>query len=169
MAKTGLKSRYLNLEVTETMIMEHSETALNVLNDLFALGISLSTDDFGTGYSSLSYLHRIPFDRLKIDRSFINKMDSDAKSGEIVRTILMLAENLHLEAVAESIETQEQLRQLQSLGCQLGQGYLFSKPVNVAQAEKILTNGLEFKIPLPTFERANTIELDTVFEVAEVQ
>src|SRR5215204_2784806 len=117
LAKTGLKARYLNLEATETTVMEHSETALSVLNDFNALGISLSTDDFGTGYSSLSYLHRFPFNRLKIDRSFVNKMDSDTKSGEIVRTILMLAQNLHLEAVAEGIETEEQLRQLQALGC----------------------------------------------------
>ncbi|MEP6904412.1 MAG: EAL domain-containing protein, partial [Actinomycetota bacterium] len=169
LAKTGLKARYLNLEVTETTVMEHSETALNVLNDLCALGISFSTDDFGTGYSSLSYLHRFPFDRLKIDRSFINKMDSDTKSGEIVRTILLLAQNLHLEAVAEGIETEEQLRLLQSLGCQFGQGYLFSKPVSVAQAEKILSNGLEFKIPRLSLISAFPIDMDTVFEVAEVQ
>ncbi len=169
LAKTGLKSRYLNLEVTETMIMEHSETALNVLNDLCALGISLSTDDFGTGYSSLSYLHRFPFDTLKIDRSFINKMDSDTKSGEIVRTILMLAQNLHLEAVAEGIETIEQLVQLQALGCQFGQGYLFSRPVDVAHSEKILANGLEFKMPIPSFKSEFAIEGETIFEVEEIQ
>jgi EAL domain-containing protein (putative c-di-GMP-specific phosphodiesterase class I) len=149
--------------------MEHSETALNVLNDLSALGISLSTDDFGTGYSSLSYLHRFPFDRLKVDRSFINKMDSDAKSGEIVRTILMLAQNLHLEAVAEGIETAAQLRQLQLLGCQFGQGFLFSKPVSVAEAEKLLAKGFEFEIPRPPLEAAFAIDMDSVFEVAEVQ
>jgi diguanylate cyclase (GGDEF)-like protein/PAS domain S-box-containing protein len=169
LAKTGLKARYLNLEVTETMVMEHSDTALNVLNELSALGISLSTDDFGTGYSSLSYLHRFPFDRLKIDRSFINKMDSDAKSGEIVRTILMLGQNLHLEAVAEGIETEEQLKQLQALGCQFGQGYLFSRPVGIVPAEKLLTRGLEFKIPPAGFNRAYSLDLDTVLEVAEVQ
>ncbi len=169
LAKTGLRSRYLNLEVTETTVMEHSETALNILNDLCALGISLSTDDFGTGYSSLSYLHRFPFDHLKIDRSFINKMDSDAKSGEIVRTILMLAQNLHLEAVAEGIETPEQLRQLQALGCPYGQGYLFSKPAPVAEVEKILAKGLEFKLPRPSLNPNYSIDLDTVFEVREVQ
>ncbi len=169
LAKTGLKARYLNLEVTETTVMDHSETALNVLNDLSALGISLSTDDFGTGYSSLSYLHRFPFNRLKIDRSFINKMDSDAKSGEIVRTILMLAQNLHLEAVAEGIETEEQLKQLQVLGCQYGQGFLLSKPVAVAEAEKLLSKGLGFDIPQFSLENSFPIDMDSVFEVAEVQ
>ena len=169
LAKTGLKARYLNLEVTETTVMEHSETALNVLNDFNALGISLSTDDFGTGYSSLSYLHRFPFNRLKIDRSFINKMDSDAKSGEIVRTILMLAQNLHLEAVAEGIETEEQLRQLQILGCQFGQGYLFSQPAGVAEIEKLLSKGLEFKITRAPLENTFTLDMEAILEVTEIQ
>ena len=149
--------------------MEHSETALNVLNDFSALGISLSTDDFGTGYSSLSYLHRFPFNRLKIDRSFINKMDSDAKSGEIVRTILMLAQNLHLEAVAEGIETEEQLRMLQSLGCGFGQGYLFSRPVSVAEVEKLLSKGLSFKLFRSALSGTFPIEMESFIEVAEVQ
>jgi diguanylate cyclase (GGDEF)-like protein/PAS domain S-box-containing protein len=169
LAKTGLKARYLNLEVTETTVMDYSETATGVLNDLSALGISLSTDDFGTGYSSLSYLHRFPFNRLKIDRSFINKMDTDTKSGEIVRTILMLAQNLHLNAVAEGIETEDQLRQLQTLGCEFGQGYLFSKPVAVAEAQKLLSKGLEFKVVRLALDAPFALESDTVFEVAEIQ
>ncbi|HEY8562054.1 MAG TPA: PAS domain S-box protein [Pyrinomonadaceae bacterium] len=169
LAKTGLKARYLNLEVTETTVMEHSEPALNVLNDFNALGISLSTDDFGTGYSSLSYLHRFPFNRLKIDRSFVNKMDSDAKSGEIVRTIVTLAENLHLGAVAEGIETEEQLRQLQTLGCQFGQGYLFSRPVSVREAEKLLSKGLPFNILRAPRKDSYPLDTDAFFEVAKVQ
>jgi EAL domain-containing protein (putative c-di-GMP-specific phosphodiesterase class I) len=88
--------------------MENAETALGFVSELARARRSLSTDDFGTGYSSLSYLHRFPFARLKIDRSFIGKMDSDAKSEEIVRTILTLADNLHLEVVAEGIETAAQ-------------------------------------------------------------
>ena len=145
--KTGLDSQFLKLEVTETTVMEHSETALKVLSQLRELGVRLSTDDFGTGFSSLSYLHRFPFDRLKIDRSFINKMDQDTKSGEIVRTILMLAQNLNIETVAEGIETQQQLSQLQELGCNFGQGFLFSKPVAAPEAENLIKNGLppEFK------------------------
>lgn len=139
---TGLDPQFLKLEVTESTVMEHSETALEVLSQLREKGVRISTDDFGTGFSSLSYLHRFPFDRLKIDRTFINKMDQDAKSGEIVRTILMLAQNLNIETVAEGIETQQQLAQLQQLGCSFGQGYLFSKPVTAEEAEKLLKNGL---------------------------
>ena len=131
----------LKLEVTESTIMEHSDSSLGVVSDLYALGVSLSTDDFGTGYSSLSYLHRFPFERLKIDRSFINSMDDDKKSGAIVKTILMLGENLNIEVVAEGIETEGQLEKLRSLGCKLGQGYYFSRPVDAAAAEEFLLNG----------------------------
>lgn len=140
---SGLKPKCLQLEVTESTVMEHHETALKVLQELHQIGIHLSTDDFGTGYSSLSYLHRFPFDRLKIDRSFISKMDSETKSCAIVRTLLLLAQNLELEVVAEGIETESQLRQLQKLECGFGQGYLFSKPVNSAEAEKLLRDGVK--------------------------
>lgn len=136
--KTQLNPKSLKLEVTESIVMENAETALNVLNELTSLGISISTDDFGTGYSSLSYLHQFPFKRIKIDRSFIGKMDTDVKSEAIVRTILMLADNLGFEVVAEGIENINQLKKLQTLGCAYGQGYLFSKPVNERDAEKLL-------------------------------
>lgn len=138
LATTGLDPRQLKLEVTESTVMDHSERSLSVLSELDVLGISLSTDDFGTGYSSLSYLQRFPFDRLKIDRSFIDKMVVDEKSGAIVKTILMLGENLGIEVVAEGIETERQLELLCSLGCRLGQGFLFSEPVRPNQAEKLL-------------------------------
>ena len=150
----------LKLEVTESTIMEHSERSLRVVSDLYALGVSLSTDDFGTGYSSLSYLHRFPFERLKIDRSFINLMD-DEKSGAIVKTILMLGENLNIEVVAEGIETASQLEKLRSLGCTAGQGYLFSRPIAREAAEEFLAGGanvfanhpsLEFRNPAPIIE-----------------
>lgn len=159
--KTKLNSRSLRLEVTETEVMENSEIALSVLNELKKIGILLSTDDFGTGYSSLSYLHRFPFDCLKIDRSFIGEMDSSHKSSEIVRTVLMLAQNLHLEVVAEGIETEEQLNLLQILGCKLGQGYFFSKPVDAQSIEKLLSEGTgdfpifnPFKTPTSAIESA---------------
>jgi EAL domain-containing protein (putative c-di-GMP-specific phosphodiesterase class I) len=140
--ETGLNPRCLKLEVTESTVMEHSEIALGVLSELRELGISLSTDDFGTGYSSLSYLHRFPFERLKIDRSFINKMDLDDKSEAIVRTILMLGKNLKIETVAEGIETEKQLELLRAHGCPFGQGFLFSKPLNAEDAERLLEEGL---------------------------
>lgn len=138
LAETKLNPRQLKLEVTETNVMEHSERALAVLNVLNKLGISLSTDDFGTGYSSLSYLQRFPFDRLKIDRSFVDTMDEGDKSIAIVKTILMLGENLNIEVVAEGIETEGQLESLRALGCRLGQGYLFSRPVEASAIEEML-------------------------------
>jgi EAL domain-containing protein (putative c-di-GMP-specific phosphodiesterase class I) len=166
---TGLKPRCLNLEVTESMVMEHSETALEVLNQLTALGVSLSTDDFGTGYSSLSYLHRFPFERLKIDRSFIGKMDSDEKSEEIIRTILTLADNLNLEVVAEGIENEHQYSRLRELGCRFGQGYLISKPVDAAQTERILSEGLKMNFPPGPVEGQFNFEADSIIEVAKLQ
>jgi EAL domain-containing protein (putative c-di-GMP-specific phosphodiesterase class I) len=142
--QSELDARFLKLEVTESTVMENAETALGVLQELRALGVSLSTDDFGTGYSSLSYLHRFPFQRLKIDRSFVGEMDKNIKSEAIVRSILMLGQNLEIETVAEGIENEEQLWQLRSLGCPFGQGYLFSPPVAAAEAGKLLTEGLPF-------------------------
>ncbi len=158
---TGLDASQLKLEVTESTVMEHSEKSLKVLSDLDGLGIQLSTDDFGTGYSSLSYLQRFPFERLKIDRSFINLMDSDEKSWAIVKTILMLGENLNIEVVAEGIETVSQLEKLRHLGCTAGQGYLFSRPIDRESAEDFLDAGanvfannpsLEFRNPAPMIE-----------------
>jgi diguanylate cyclase (GGDEF)-like protein/PAS domain S-box-containing protein len=169
LTKTGLDPHCLNLEVTESMVMEYSDSALRVLNDLCALGVALSTDDFGTGYSSLSYLHRFPFERLKIDRSFIGKMDSDPKSEEIVRTILTLAENLHLEVVAEGIETEAQFLRLREFGCPFAQGYLFSRPVAALEAEKILRGGLEYRFPQPVRKRSYLTDHDAVLEVTKIQ
>jgi diguanylate cyclase (GGDEF)-like protein len=145
LTRTRMKPSRLRLEVTESVVMGNSEQSLEVLNSLKKLGVSLSTDDFGTGFSSLSYLHRFPFDALKIDRSFIGQMDSNVKSAEIVRTILMLAHNLNLEAVAEGIESELQLKQLQILGCKLGQGYLFAKPLETRAVEQlVLQKSTEF-------------------------
>jgi diguanylate cyclase (GGDEF)-like protein/PAS domain S-box-containing protein len=143
LAKTNLDPKSLKLEVTESTVMENSDTALQVLKELNRIGVEFSTDDFGTGYSSLSYLHQFSFKRIKIDRSFVGKMDNDVKSEAIVRTILMLGENLGIEVVAEGIENLPQFQQLRSLNCKLGQGYLFSKPANFEFIEKLLKNGLE--------------------------
>jgi diguanylate cyclase (GGDEF)-like protein/PAS domain S-box-containing protein len=151
LADTHLQSDHLRLEVTESVVMDNDEAALKVLNELKEIGVSLSTDDFGTGFSSLSYLHRFPFDCLKIDRSFVGNMDSNNKSAAIVRTILMLAQNLNLEAVAEGIETENQLRLLQQLGCRFGQGYFFARPMNSEGIERLLVkkaDGFCFAVPL---------------------
>lgn len=138
LARNKIAARHLKLEVTESVVMEHRETALSVLNELNELGIALSTDDFGTGYSSLSYLHQFPFKRLKIDRSFVSEMENDAKSEAIVKTILTLGQHLNIEAVAEGIETESQLEKLKSFGCSLGQGYLFSRPATAEEIEQLL-------------------------------
>ena len=102
--------------------------------------MQLSIDDFGTGYSSLSYLHRFPIDTLKIDRSFVMQMVDNNENIEIVRTIVMLAQNLGMDVVAEGVETKEQLALLRKLGCENGQGYFFSRPVSVGGAEKIISD-----------------------------
>jgi len=134
--ETALDPNFLKLEITESVLMDDFDSAAALLFKLRALGVRLSIDDFGTGYSSLTYLHRFPIDTLKIDRSFITVLDKDHL--EIVRTILNLAENLDMDVVAEGVETQEQMSLLRNLSCQNGQGYFFSRPMTVEQAEKVL-------------------------------
>ena len=149
LAETRLSPGQLKIEVTESTVMEHSEKSMSVLSELSKLGISLSTDDFGTGYSSLSYLRRFPFNRLKIDRSFIDEMGNNDKSAAIVKTILMLGQNLGIEVVAEGIETEQQLATLTVLGCRFGQGYLFSRPIDESYAEELLRSGLPPRLGTP--------------------
>lgn len=163
--QTGLDPRALKLEVTESTVMEHSDTSLAVLSELKQMGISLSTDDFGTGYSSLSYLHHFPFDRLKIDRSFVNKMSEDEKSSAIVKTILMLGENLGIEVVAEGIESGSQLDLLRRLGCPLGQGYLFSRPVSAAGVDEMLLERLNFAGTAGAGRLSGSVPVQEVHEV----
>src|SRR5437868_5382173 len=136
--EAGLRPGCLKLEITESMVAENMDTAIGMLTQLRDLGVGLSIDDFGTGYSSLSYLHRFPIDTLKIDRSFVTQMTVNTENAEIVRTIVTLARSLDMNAVAEGVETREQLRQLCELECGYGQGYLFSKPVAAGQAIELL-------------------------------
>jgi diguanylate cyclase (GGDEF)-like protein len=124
-----LSPHCLKLEITESVVMENAEAAALKFKQLRSLGVQLSIDDFGTGYSSLSYLHRFPLNYLKIDRSFVSRLTTD-NDNAIVRTISTLARNLGMEVIAEGIETEEQYQQLRLLGCEYGQGYLFSQPVN---------------------------------------
>lgn len=124
-----LNPHCLKLEITESVVMENAEAAAQMFKQLRSLGVQLSIDDFGTGYSSLSYLHRFPLNYLKIDRSFVMRLTTD-NDNAIVRTISTLARNLGMEVIAEGIETEEQFQQLKMLGCEYGQGYLFSRPVD---------------------------------------
>lgn len=140
--KTGVDPRCLKFEVTESHIMENSEIAVAIMNRLREIGAEISLDDFGTGYSSLSYLHRLPIDYLKIDRSFVTRMIESRENAEIIRTIIKLGQNLKMKVIAEGIETPEQLEQLQSLNCEFGQGYLFSKPLESEAAAAFIGQSL---------------------------
>ncbi len=146
---TKVHPNCLKLEITESAVMENAEAAISILNQLRRIGIQLSIDDFGTGYSSLSYLHRFPIETLKIDRSFVSAMDQGSENGEIVRTVIALAKALKLNIIAEGIETIHQLHQLRILGCQYGQGFLFSKPVPMQEAEALLEDSERWKNIMP--------------------
>ncbi len=126
---TDLPAHRLKIEITESVILSNAEQVAVTLKQLKALGIRLAIDDFGTGYSSLSYLHRYPVDTLKIDRSFIDRVDADGEKLELVRSIITLAWNLGMDTVAEGVETNTQLAQLRALQCESVQGYYFSKPL----------------------------------------
>jgi diguanylate cyclase (GGDEF)-like protein/PAS domain S-box-containing protein len=138
--ETGLDPGCLNLEITETIAMGDADRSVVVLTELKALGVHLDIDDFGTGYSSLSRLQRFPVDTLKIDRSFVSRMDTDVETREIVRIIVMLAHGLRLKVVAEGVETEAQAEMLKDIGCELAQGYLYSKPVPAEIIEQLLSN-----------------------------
>ena len=142
---THFDPRRLKLEITETAVMENADGAIEMLRKIKELGIQLSVDDFGTGYSSLNYLHRFPIDTLKIDRSFVNSIELGSENSEIVRTILYLAKALKLSVVAEGIENIRQLNQLQFLGCDYGQGYLFSRPLPAGEVKHLLAEGLHWR------------------------
>ena len=135
LARSGLAGSRLELEVTESMIMRDTETALGVLLDLRKLGVKLAIDDFGTGYSSLSHLKRLPVHRLKIDQSFVRDIGRDSNGEAIVCAIVALGRSLGLETVAEGVEQAEQADFLRGQACDVGQGYLYSRPV---EADAIL-------------------------------
>lgn len=136
--ETAVDPSRIRLEITESTLMQSAETAASMLLKLKALKVQLYIDDFGTGYSSFSYLHRFPFDTLKIDRSFVSRMDTGEENTEIVRAMLTLAKNLGKDVIAEGIETGKQLSLLRDLGCQSGQGFLFSQPLDPPAVERLI-------------------------------
>ncbi|MBD1937302.1 EAL domain-containing response regulator [Microcoleus sp. FACHB-68] len=136
--ETGIPRDSLKLEITESCILETLSWEERMLKQLKTLGIQLCIDDFGTGYSSLSRLHEFPIDTLKIDRSFVSRIGPDNSGVEIVQTIVTLARSRGMDIVAEGIETPAQLEKLRELGCELGQGYLFSKPVDTEKATELI-------------------------------
>jgi EAL domain-containing protein (putative c-di-GMP-specific phosphodiesterase class I) len=140
--ETGLEARYLELELTEGVLMDDAKFTASVLQELKGMGIRLAADDFGTGYSSLSYLREFPIDILKIDRSFINQITADCDGSTIVDAIISMGKSLKHVVVAEGIETPEQRAYLQAHHCQEGQGYLFSRPLPAAQFAVLLQTGI---------------------------
>jgi len=136
---SGLDPASLELEITESVVMDQSEASIERLRSLRALGVRLVLDDFGTGYSSLSYLRRLPLDTIKIDRSFITELEVDDADVPIVGAVIDLAHGLGIDVVAEGIETPAQLEVLRRLGCDRGQGYYFARPLPAAGMEALLT------------------------------
>ncbi len=142
LSETGLEARYLDLELTEGVLMEDGESTAAVLRTLKMMGVHLAVDDFGTGYSSLSYLRQFPIDVLKIDKSFVHQISGDPNDSAIVSAVIDMGKNLKQRVVAEGIETQEQLAFLQARHCAEGQGYLFSRPLAAAQFAHIVQLGI---------------------------
>ncbi|REJ78890.1 MAG: EAL domain-containing protein [Acidobacteria bacterium] len=138
---TGIAASQLKLEITESAVMDNAETAIEALMRIRGMGVRVSIDDFGTGYSSLSYLHRFPVSTLKIDRSFVSGIGSETGNGKLVATIVAMAKTLDLDVIAEGIETADQMDHLRALGCEFGQGYLFSKPLALSEVAELLNTG----------------------------
>lgn len=138
LAASGLPASRLELEITETVLLQDSKAVLDVLHQIRALGVRISMDDFGTGYSSLSYLRSFPFDKIKIDRSFIRELGKENDCVAIIRAVTRLGRSLGMITTAEGVETEEQLEILRTEGCTQVQGYLFSPPRPVAEVPAIL-------------------------------
>jgi len=138
---TCLDPSFLELELTETVLMQHAESSACALGQLKAIGVRLAVDDFGTGYSSLSYLTRFPIDALKLDQSFVRDISS-TDDAIVVRAVISMGKSLKHTIIAEGVETPEQLAFLQAHGCDEGQGYYFSRPVGAQQFAKLLETGI---------------------------
>jgi diguanylate cyclase (GGDEF)-like protein/PAS domain S-box-containing protein len=144
LAQTGIDPSILELEITESVLMENLNTAKDLLHRLRDLGLQLALDDFGTGYSSLSYLQNFPVSKLKIDRSFITQAGSSSEDKNMVNAIINIAKSLSVDLVAEGVETQDQLEWLQNQKCNLGQGFLFSRPLSAVDIEKLLVSNRRY-------------------------
>jgi EAL domain-containing protein (putative c-di-GMP-specific phosphodiesterase class I) len=135
----GIDPARLELEITESVMLEDAVGALEVMRTLKQLGIRIAMDDFGTGYSSLTYLKRLPVDTLKIDQSFVRDATHDPNDAEIIRAIVAMARSLQLKVIAEGVETPQQLEFLQGLDCHLYQGYLHSRPLPLHELKRLLS------------------------------
>jgi EAL domain-containing protein (putative c-di-GMP-specific phosphodiesterase class I) len=141
LAESGLDPASLTIEITETALMRDAEQTALRLRAIKALGVRLSIDDFGTGYSSLAYLQRFPVDELKIDRSFISQIEGTSRDA-LIRTFVQLGRSLDIETIAEGIEDRSQLARLQAECCDLGQGFLFARPMEAAECRRFLASAI---------------------------
>ena len=157
LARTGLPSHLLEVEVTESVLMDDDARALRLMGQLKAQGIGISLDDFGTGYSSLSYLRRFPFDKLKIDRSFIEQLATEPSAQAIMSAILLLGRSLDLEVIAEGIETPQQLAMVHMLGCSEVQGFLVGRPMPAAEVAGFIQQRSARSVPLRAPELAEVL------------
>jgi EAL domain-containing protein (putative c-di-GMP-specific phosphodiesterase class I) len=146
--ETGLDPKFIELELTESMLVQNTEVAIRRLNALKSLGVEIAIDDFGTGYSSLSYLQQFPFDILKIDRCFIRNIADNSNNAAITKAIIEMAKSLNLKLIAEGVETEEELSFVCKHKCDVMQGFLFSRPLPVKEFEQLLTSGK--RLPLPS-------------------
>jgi EAL domain-containing protein (putative c-di-GMP-specific phosphodiesterase class I) len=140
--ESGLPTDSLVLEMTESVLLDDNETVLHILRQLKGLGARLAIDDFGTGYSSLSYLHRFPVDILKIDRSFVERLTRNVDNAELAWTVVRLGQSLQLQTVAEGVEDSAQFLALRRMGCDIGQGYYFGRPMKGQDIERLLNDEL---------------------------
>jgi diguanylate cyclase (GGDEF)-like protein len=153
--ETGLEPRYLELELTETVLMQHAESTVSVLSALKSMGVRLAVDDFGTGYSSLSYLKRFPIDSLKIDQSFVRDITSSTDDVPIIRAVITMGKSLRQRVVGEGVETEEQMAFLRANGCDEAQGYYLSLPLPAEHFVELLKPGIRSFIPRPQLKGAS--------------
>jgi len=151
--ETNIIPSSLKIEITEYVIIDNPETLIGIFSQLRSLGIQLYIDDFGTGYSSLSYLHLLPIDGIKIDRSFIRRIGNQGENSEIIKTIMLLAQDMNVNVIAEGIETENQLENIKALKCDYWQGYLFFKPVDSEHAEALIKTVPNTKISACTHQK----------------
>ena len=152
--ETNIIPSSLKIEITEYVIIDNPETLIGIFSQLRSLGIQLYIDDFGTGYSSLSYLHLLPIDGIKIDRSFIRRIGNQGENSEIIKTIMLLAQDMNVNVIAEGIETENQLENIKALKCDYWQGYLFFKPVDSEHAEALIKTLPNTKISECTHQKS---------------
>ena len=138
LGETGLAPQRLELEITEGLLMRNTEATIATLHRLKDIGLRIAMDDFGTGYSSLSYLQSFPFDRIKVDRSFVSQLGANSTSSTVVRAVVDIATSRGMQTTAEGVETEEQRAALEALGCDEAQGYLLGRPVPVEQVATLI-------------------------------